>query len=95
MHRSAPQASDDSRPPQLGQCIDSDESVITLRTHYQVGTVSPFGLKSPIPVIADRNIFHPPAVSLGSGVPNTAILMRTEDLKQALGEIETGSFAED
>lgn len=63
-------------------------------TGYQVGTVSPFGLKQPILIIADRNIFHPPAVSLGSGVPNTAILIRTEDLKQALGEIETGSFAE-
>ena len=48
-----------------------------------------------IRVIADRNIFYPPAVSLGSGLPNTAILMRAEDFKIALGEIETGSFAED
>ena len=71
----------------------SPEEVLEV-TGYQVGTVSPFGIKSPIPVIADRNIFYPQAVSFGSGLPNTAILMRTEDLKKALGEIKTGSFAE-
>ena len=71
----------------------SPEEVLEV-TGYQVGTVSPFGIKQPIPVIADRNIFYPPAVSLGSGLPNTAILMRIEDFKIALGEIETGSFAE-
>lgn len=61
-------------------------------TGYKVGTVSPFGIQSEIPILADSNIFHPDAVSMGSGVAGTAILMRREHLEQALGEIETGSF---
>jgi Cys-tRNA(Pro) deacylase len=63
-------------------------------TGFQVGTVSPFGIKREIPIIADENIFHPDAISMGSGVPGTAILMRTEHLKQALGPIETGKFCQ-
>lgn len=64
-------------------------------TGFQVGTVSPFCLKCEIPILADKNVFHTPAVSLGSGVPGTAIMMLTKDFKQALGEIEVGSFASD
>ncbi|MFN2146567.1 MAG: aminoacyl-tRNA deacylase [Anaerolineales bacterium] len=63
-------------------------------TGYKVGTVSPFGIKTEIPILADSNIFHPDAVSMGSGISGTAILMRKEDLKQALGEIEVGNFCQ-
>ena len=62
-------------------------------TGYKIGTVSPFGIKKPLPILADENIYYPPAVSLGSGVSGTAILMRAEDFKRALGEIEIGRFA--
>lgn len=62
-------------------------------TGYQIGTVSPFGLKSPIPILADENVFSQVAVSLGSGVSGTAILMLTKNLKKALGDIEMGDFA--
>jgi len=63
-------------------------------TGYQIGTVSPFGLKTPIPILADQNVFSQTAVSLGSGKPGVAIMMLTEDLKIALGEIEIGQFAQ-
>jgi Cys-tRNA(Pro) deacylase len=62
-------------------------------TGFQVGTVSPFCLQCEIPILADKNVFHPDAVSMGSGVAGTAILMRTVDFKKALGDIEVGSFA--
>ena len=42
----------------------SPEEVIEA-TGYQIGTVSPFGISNPIPILADKNVFHPPAVSLG------------------------------
>ena len=64
-------------------------------TGYQIGTVSPFGVSRPIPILADKNVFHPPAVSLGSGVAGAAIMMLTKDFKNALGDIVVGSFAED
>ena len=62
-------------------------------TGYKIGTVSPFGLKNHITMIADKNIFTPPAVSIGSGVSGTAILLRAEDFSHAIGEIEIGAFA--
>jgi Cys-tRNA(Pro) deacylase len=64
-------------------------------TGFAVGTVSPFCLECEIPILADKNVFHTPAVSLGSGVAGTAIMMRTEDFQRALGEIVVGSLAQD
>jgi Cys-tRNA(Pro) deacylase len=63
-------------------------------TGYKIGTVSPFGLKTKVPMLADENVFAQPAVSMGSGVSGTAILMKRKDLKKALGEIETGRFVQ-
>ncbi|MBN2045618.1 MAG: YbaK/EbsC family protein [Anaerolineales bacterium] len=72
----------------------SPEEVLEV-TGFEVGTVSPFCLKCEIPVLADKNVFHPEAVSMGSGIAGTAILMRTKHFRLALGEIEIGSFAVD
>jgi hypothetical protein len=43
-------------------------------------------------MLADENVFTPVAVSMGSGISGTAIMMLTKDLKKALGEIEIGQF---
>ena len=71
----------------------SPEEVLDV-TGYQIGTVSPFGLKTPIPILADQNVFSQTAVSLGSGKSGAAIMMLTKDLKNALGGIEIGHFAQ-
>lgn len=63
-------------------------------TGHQIGTVSPFGLKTPVPILADQNVFTQTAVSLGSGKSGVAIMMLTKDLKIALGKIEIGHFAQ-
>ena len=70
----------------------SPEEVLQI-TGYQIGTVSPFGLKTEIPILVDETVFKPPAVSLGSGQQNTAILITTKNLKKALGEVEVGRFS--
>lgn len=57
-------------------------------TGYRPGTVSPFGLPEPIPLIADPNVFEPEEVSLGSGLRGIAIIMKTTDLRAALGDIQ-------
>jgi Cys-tRNA(Pro) deacylase len=56
-------------------------------TGYKPGTVSPFGLPEPLPVIADPNVFAPKEISLGSGVRGVAIIMTTADLRVALGKV--------
>ncbi len=65
----------------------SEEEVRTV-TGYRIGTVCPFGIARPLRVLMDASVLKEEEISLGSGVPNTGIIMRSEDLKRALGEIE-------
>lgn len=72
--------------------IASPEEVLEV-TGYEIGTVSPFGLKEQIPILADESVFAPSAISLGSGKKNTAILITIKNFKKALGDVEIGHFA--
>lgn len=64
-------------------------------TGYRPGAVAPFGLPQPVRVLVDESVFVPDEVSLGSGVRGTAIIVRREDLRRALGDVEIGSFCTD
>ena len=57
-------------------------------TGYRVGTVSPFGLKSQPRVLLDSSVLREEEISIGSGVRNTAIIMQSEDVRKALGNVE-------
>jgi Cys-tRNA(Pro)/Cys-tRNA(Cys) deacylase len=72
--------------------IASPEEVEEI-TGYQIGSVSPFGLPNPIHILVDEGVLSQPAVSLGSGVRGTAILLTKENLLKALGDVEVGQFA--
>ena len=63
-------------------------------TGYKVGTVSPFGLKSQVTVLIDASVLREEEISIGSGVRNMAILMKSSDLQQALGNPEVVSLGE-
>lgn len=63
-------------------------------TGYGVGTVSPFGLKNPVKILIDASVLKEEEISLGSGVRNTAIIMKSADLRRALGESEIVSLLE-
>jgi Uncharacterized conserved protein len=69
----------------------TEAEVLTV-TGYAVGTVSPLGLARAIPILADAGIFTQEEVSLGSGLRGVAIIMKSSDLKRALGNIEVGQF---
>lgn len=64
-------------------------------TGYRVGTVSPFGLRNQVKVLIDASVLREEEISLGSGVRNMAIIMKSEDLRHALGEVEIVSLMED
>ena len=70
------------------------EEEVLEKTGYRVGTVSPFGVKSPVRVLVDESVLKEEEVSLGSGVRNTAIVMKSSDLYRALGEPEIVSLLE-
>ena len=63
-------------------------------TGYRVGTVSPFGLKNQVRVLIDTSVLNEEEVSIGSGVRNTAIIINTTDLRDALGDAEIVSLLE-
>lgn len=63
-------------------------------TGYPVGTVSPFGLKNQVKVLIDASVLKEEEISLGSGVRNMAIIMKSADLRRALGAAEIVSLME-
>lgn len=81
----------------LGQSrvtMASEEEVLAA-TGYPLGAVSPLGLPGPMRILVDQSVLDEEIISMGSGVRNTTIILRSEDLLKALGEVEIGSFCQD
>ena len=71
----------------------TEEEVLEV-TGFRVGTVSPFGVKNPVRVLIDESVFREEEVSIGSGARQMAIIMKTADLRRALGTPEIVSLLE-
>lgn len=65
----------------------TEEEVLEV-TGYKVGTVSPFGLKKQVRVLIEANVLKEEIISTGSGVRNTAIIIKSDDLRRALHDAE-------
>ncbi len=80
----------------LGQSrlTTAGEAELLAVTGYPIGAVSPFGLPRPLRILADESILAEDEVSIGSGVRGTTIILIQADLRRALGNVETGQFAE-
>jgi len=63
-------------------------------TGYRIGTVSPFGVKNQLKVLIDESVLKEEEISIGSGVRNMAIVMKSADLRRALGDAEIVSLIE-
>ena len=79
----------------------TEEEVLEV-TGYRIGTVSPFGVKSQarpeldrrVRVLLDASVLREDEISIGSGVRNTAIIMKSEDVRKALGDVEIVELSE-
>jgi Cys-tRNA(Pro)/Cys-tRNA(Cys) deacylase len=71
----------------------TEEEVLEV-TGYRVGTVSPFGLKTPVRTLIDESVLREEELSLGSGARQMAIIMKSADLRRALGEADIVSLLE-
>jgi len=49
-------------------------------TGYEPGTVSPFGLKIPLRILADHSLRELKVISMGAGIPNAGVIMQCQDL---------------
>ena len=63
-------------------------------TGYRIGTVSPFGLKNQVKILIDASVLKEEEISLGSGIRNTALIMKSADLRRALEDSEIVSLLE-
>jgi Cys-tRNA(Pro)/Cys-tRNA(Cys) deacylase len=63
----------------------SEEEVLSV-TGYPLGAVAPFGLPLPIKIIVDQSVLEQQVVSMGSGIRGIGIILKSEDLIQALGD---------
>jgi len=71
----------------------TEEEVLEV-TGYRIGTVSPFGMRHQIQVLLDASVLREDEISIGSGVRNTAIVMKSRDVKNALGDVEIVELGE-
>ena len=71
----------------------TEEEVLEV-TGYRIGTVSPFGLKNMVKILVDASVLKEEEISIGSGVRNTAIILKSADLREALKESEVVSLLE-
>lgn len=63
-------------------------------TGYRIGTVSPFGVKNQVRVLMDASVLREEEISIGSGDRGVAIIMKSEDVRKALGDVEVVELGE-
>ena len=63
----------------------SEEEVLSV-TGYPLGAVAPIGLPQPVKTIVDQSVLEQQVVSMGSGIRGIGIILKSEDLIQALGD---------
>jgi Cys-tRNA(Pro) deacylase len=66
----------------------ADKDEVLEVTGYPIGAVSPFGIISKLRILVDPNVFAEDEISIGSGVRGTTVILKSADLKRALGDIE-------
>ena len=71
----------------------TEEEVLDV-TGYRVGTVSPFGMKSQVRMMIDASVLKEEEISIGSGVRSVAIIMKSADVRRALGNVEVVELTE-
>lgn len=57
-------------------------------TGYRIGTVGPFGLLKPVRVMVDAGVLKEEELSVGSGLRDTAVIIKSADLMRGLGNAE-------
>ncbi len=62
---------------------------------YRIGTVGPFGLPRQLKVLIDASVMREEEISIGSGMRNTAIIIKSADLRYALKDADVVSLFEE
>ena len=71
----------------------ANDSEVQDITGFVPGAVSPVGLKRPMRILADQGLKDQQIVSIGAGIRNAGIILRTEDLLRSI-EVEFVTITE-
>jgi len=66
----------------------ASEAEVLQVTGYPTGAVSPFGVSQRIRLLADRSVFVPAEISIGSGLRGVALILQQDDFRNALVNCE-------
>jgi len=66
----------------------ASEAEVLEVTGYPIGAVSPFGTIRSLKVLVDPGVFDEEEISIGSGVRGTTVILKSADLRHALGDFE-------
>ena len=64
------------------------EDEVLAVTGYRIGTVGPFGLLRQVRVLVEAGVMIEEEISIGSGMRDRAIILKSADLICALGDVE-------
>lgn len=65
----------------------TEEEVLAV-TGYRIGTVGPFGLAKPVRMLIEASVLKEDEVSIGSGMRDTAVILKSADLKKSLEPVD-------
>jgi Cys-tRNA(Pro)/Cys-tRNA(Cys) deacylase len=80
----------------LGQSrltMAAEQEVLAV-TGYRIGTVSPFGLPRQLQVLIEAGVMREQEISIGSGMRDHAIILKSMDLPRALPDAEVVALIE-
>ena len=66
----------------------ADKDEVLEVTGYPIGAVGPFGTARKLRILVDPGVFTEEEISIGSGVRGTTIILKSDDLKRALGKVK-------
>jgi Cys-tRNA(Pro) deacylase len=69
----------------------TEEEVLAV-TGYKIGTVGPFGLAHPVRVVIESRVLEEEEISIGSGMRNRAVILKSVDLQKALKDADVVSL---
>jgi Cys-tRNA(Pro)/Cys-tRNA(Cys) deacylase len=70
------------------------EDEVLAVTGYRIGTVGPFGIRRQLRVLIEAGVLSEEEISIGSGMRNTAVMLRSADLRRGLEDAEVVSLLE-
>jgi Cys-tRNA(Pro)/Cys-tRNA(Cys) deacylase len=71
----------------------TEDEVLTV-TGYRTGTVGPFGIQRQLKILIEAGVLSEDEISIGSGMRNTAVMLKSADLRQGLENAEVVALIE-